>query len=498
MSTEPPDSALKELPQNTSSDVKFEFICQKFYDLYQEQKENTLKSKHFEQNLQQLRIEKDQLQNERNRLVLQKDKLETLCRELQKQNKVIQEESLSRARAEDEKRREVSDHFQTSITNIQNQLCEYQMKNLELRRENQELAEKLGEFIKQHEKREENVDKLMQKRDLEIKLSEAKLNKAQCVLDQEKAKNQQKILQLEEEIKSLKNRLDVQVKIEEKLKEQIVFYKEKYQSFNKAMSESRKLFDSAKEEMEKLGKRIQRGESDAVEWRGKWEVSQRSLLELAEQHKEKVNELNSANKKIEKISNLCRVLQNELNELRQQQQHQQQKQQPPPKEQSHQPQSQPQQHDLSNDSFKENSTPSVSLHHENGESEHQEIKNDENTRDRDSQQSIEYNDTITPTTGSNLVDPSSSSDDADESDDHDQAYKSSNDNSIRTFTTTTITNSTTRTTHEFNSSSDTIAHCTGNMHKLKLNPVNTETATAAATPPAPPTNTDNNSSNTEK
>lgn len=37
-----------------------------------------------------VRVERDQLQNERNRLILQKDKLETLCRELQKQNKIIQ------------------------------------------------------------------------------------------------------------------------------------------------------------------------------------------------------------------------------------------------------------------------------------------------------------------------------------------------------------------------------------------------------------------------
>ncbi|CAH8605836.1 unnamed protein product [Heterobilharzia americana] len=313
------DSTLKELPQNTSNDEKFDFICQKYYDLFNEQKENLMKNKQFEQNLQQLRVERDQLQNECNRLVLQKDKLETLCRELQKQNKIIQEESLSRARAEDEKRREVSDHFQTSITGIQNQLCEYQSKNLELRKENQDLAEKLGEFIKQHEKREEHVDKLMQTRSLELKLSEAKLNKAQCLLDQEKAKGQQKILQLEEEVKFLRNRLDIQKTIEEKLKEQIAFYKEKYQSFNKTMSESRKMFDNAKEEMEKLGKRIHLSEREAVEWQGKWEVSQRSLLELAEQHKEEKVKSASAKKQVEKLSGLCRALQSQLDEYRQQQ-----------------------------------------------------------------------------------------------------------------------------------------------------------------------------------
>ncbi|CAH8616054.1 unnamed protein product [Schistosoma rodhaini] len=136
---------------------------------------------------------------------------------------LLQEESLSRARIEDEKRREVSDHFQTSITSIQNHLCEYQSKNVELRKENQELAEKLGEFIKQHEKREEHVDKLMETRSLELKLSEAKLNKAQCLLDQEKAKSQKKILALEEEVKYLKNRLEIQKTIEDKLKEQVEY-----------------------------------------------------------------------------------------------------------------------------------------------------------------------------------------------------------------------------------------------------------------------------------
>ncbi|KAK4468125.1 hypothetical protein MN116_008292 [Schistosoma mekongi] len=318
------DSTLRELPQNASNDDKFEYICQKYYELHQELKENSLKNKQFEQNVQQIRIERDQLQNERNRLILQKDKLETLCRELQKQNKIIQEESLSRARIEDEKRREVSDHFQTSITSIQNQLCDYQSKNVELRKENQELAEKLGEFIKQHEKREEHVDKLIETRSLELKLSEAKLNKAHCLLDQEKAKGQQKILQLEEEVKYLKNRLEIQKTIEDKLREQIIFYKEKYQSFNKTMSESRRMFDTAKEEMEKLGKRIQLSESDAVAWQGKWEVSQRSLLELAEQHKKEVLESVNAKKQVEKLSGLCRALKAEVNELREQQaQHQQ-------------------------------------------------------------------------------------------------------------------------------------------------------------------------------
>lgn len=63
-------------------------------------------------------------------------------------------------RVEDEKRREVADHFQECITSIQTQLNEYQTRNTDLRKENQDLADKLGEFIKQHEKREEHIQKV--------------------------------------------------------------------------------------------------------------------------------------------------------------------------------------------------------------------------------------------------------------------------------------------------------------------------------------------------
>ncbi|CAH8615652.1 unnamed protein product [Schistosoma rodhaini] len=47
------DLTLKELPQSASSDVKFEYICQKYYELYQDQKENSSKNKQFEQSIQQ-------------------------------------------------------------------------------------------------------------------------------------------------------------------------------------------------------------------------------------------------------------------------------------------------------------------------------------------------------------------------------------------------------------------------------------------------------------
>ncbi|KER32265.1 hypothetical protein T265_12831 [Opisthorchis viverrini] len=312
-----PEQALRDLPQDATLEDKFDLICQKYQDLLHEEKEVNTKIKQYEQAAHSIRNERDQLQAERNRLILQKDKLETLCRELQKQNKLVQEESVARTRAEEEKRREVADHFQTGITSIQTQLNEYQTRNSELRKENQELADKLSQFIKQHEKREEHVEKLLQARDLEVKLAEAKLNKMQCLLEQERVKFQQKVINMEQESKLMKERMDMHLELEQKLKDQIEFYKTKYQNFNKTIAKSNKLFDSAKDEMEKLTKRVKQSEHDVVEWRGKWELSQRSLLEVAAENKKLTEEAAIARKQAERMGNLCRALRAQLEEMHQ-------------------------------------------------------------------------------------------------------------------------------------------------------------------------------------
>ncbi|GAA53070.1 alpha-taxilin [Clonorchis sinensis] len=314
VSFSPPELALRDLPQDATLEDKFDLICQKYQDLLHEEKEANTKIKQYEQAAHSIRNERDQLQAERNRLILQKDKLETLCRELQKQNKLVQEESVARTRAEEEKRREVADHFQTGITSIQTQLNEYQTRNSELRKENQELADKLSQFIKQHEKREEHVEKLLQARDLEVKLAEAKLNKMQCLLEQERVKSQQKVINMEQESKLMKDRMDMHLELEQKLKDQIEFYKTKYQNFNKTIAKSNKLFDSAKDEMEKLTKRVKQSEHDVVEWRGKWELSQRSLLEVAAENKKLAEEAAVARKQAERMGNLCRALRAQLKE----------------------------------------------------------------------------------------------------------------------------------------------------------------------------------------
>lgn len=67
----------------------------------------------------------------------------------------MQEEGVQRAREEEEKRKEVTSHFQVTLNDIQLQMEQHNERNSKLRQENMELAERLKKLIEQYELREE-------------------------------------------------------------------------------------------------------------------------------------------------------------------------------------------------------------------------------------------------------------------------------------------------------------------------------------------------------
>lgn len=67
----------------------------------------------------------------------------------------LQEEGVQRAREEEEKRKEVTSHFQVTLNDIQLQMEQHNERNAKLRLENVELADRLKKLIEQYELREE-------------------------------------------------------------------------------------------------------------------------------------------------------------------------------------------------------------------------------------------------------------------------------------------------------------------------------------------------------
>nr|VZI40801.1 unnamed protein product [Spirometra erinaceieuropaei] len=214
------DVTLRDVPRDATLEEKLIVLHRSYAKLQSESDEAQLKAKQADKRVLSILGEKDKFQSELARVLQQKEKLESLCRELQKQNHQIKEESMQMAESEDKQRKAVADRFQASILDIQKQLGEYLNKNKELREENQQLAEKLQKFIKDHEHREEHVQKLIKTRELEAKLAEAKLEQAKVQHQQEQMVSEQKIARLKEESELLNKRLDAHRNVEDKLKEQ--------------------------------------------------------------------------------------------------------------------------------------------------------------------------------------------------------------------------------------------------------------------------------------
>lgn len=83
------ENVLKTLATITDPAEKIELIGKKYGELYDEMRRATQNCQLIEKHHNILRDEKDHLQTEQAKSILGRSRLESLCRELQKQNKLI-------------------------------------------------------------------------------------------------------------------------------------------------------------------------------------------------------------------------------------------------------------------------------------------------------------------------------------------------------------------------------------------------------------------------
>lgn len=298
------DHILRALSSLQTTEEKLAALCKKYADLHEEHRALNSTVKQLQRKLSVTTREKDQLQTEHTKAVMAKSKLEGLCRELQKHNQVIRQESLQRAREEDEKRKEISGKFQTTIGEIQQQMQDHHERNTKLREENQELAGKLKKFIEQYETREKQVEKVMQHRELEQKLADARLAQSNAILkeEQERSKKEKEILLLQATEAQKKSVL---------LEAQLNMYKERYEEFQSTINKSNDMFQKFKTEMDKMTKRIKKLEKDGASWKNKWENANKALIDMVEEKQAYDKEKPMLLAKINKLESLCRAMQAE-------------------------------------------------------------------------------------------------------------------------------------------------------------------------------------------
>lgn len=296
---------------------KMEALAKKYIQLAADMKTTEGKLEDTEGKHKEAKREKEQLQNDFIKVNMAKTKLESLCRELQKQNKVIKEEIQKRSDEEDRKRRELSQKFQSTINDITTQMGENHKRNQQLKQDNTDLAQKLKGLVEQYEVREQHIEKVLKAKQLELQLCEAKLQQQTNILQEERQNHlKEKHALLSESLEQEKKKVEMLVKQEAELKGQLSLYTEKFVEFQSTLTKSNEVFATFKKEMDKMTKTIRKLEKESNTWKTRYENTNVSLVQMVEERTQKDNEISVQKGKVDKLEKLCRALQAERRKLK--------------------------------------------------------------------------------------------------------------------------------------------------------------------------------------
>nr|XP_046229532.1 beta-taxilin isoform X2 [Scatophagus argus] len=251
------------------------------------------------------------LQDETRSSIAARSKLEILCRELQGHYSLLREETLRHCREDEEKRTEMVDHFQTKLAEIQTQIEQHNARNDKLCRENANLTDKLESLMNQCELREESLEKINQRRDLQQKLTEAKLQQANALLSEAEDKHKREkeyLLVQAAEWKLQAQTLREQAAV---MQAQLTLYGQKFDDFQATLAKSNQIYARFKKEMDNMSEKMKKMEKESNLWKARFENCNKALTDMIEERTEKGKEYDLFVLKIQKLEKLCRALQDE-------------------------------------------------------------------------------------------------------------------------------------------------------------------------------------------
>ncbi|XP_047244727.1 alpha-taxilin isoform X4 [Girardinichthys multiradiatus] len=300
-------SLIKQSLNNLSSSE----LVQKFAELAVLQRSDEQRMSSLQQKLCILLEERQQLQAERRCSIAARCKLEALCRDLQNHYSALREETLQRCREDEEKRNEITNHFQEMLTEIQAQIEQHSVRNDKLHHENANLTDKLESLMNQYERREESLEKINKHRDLQHKLTEAKLQQANALLTEaeEKHKREKEYL-LREAIDKTKKCFAMKEQ-ELAMKKKLTLYAQKFDEFQATLAKSNEIYVRFKNEMDNMTEKMKKVEKEANLWKTRFENCNKTLIDMIEERTEKGREYNMFVLKIQKLEKLCHALQDE-------------------------------------------------------------------------------------------------------------------------------------------------------------------------------------------
>ncbi|XP_020585898.1 alpha-taxilin [Phalaenopsis equestris] len=263
-------------------------------------KHKTGKRSKLEKELLELTLKYQKVIAERDAAVAVRDRLESLCRELQRQNKMLMEEC-QRVSAEGQNMRlDLSKKFNDAIKDVNGKLEEQKHDCLSQLKENEMLRNKLAHLADQYSLSEEQFAQKLKQKSLELQIVDLKMQQQQERSAQEQSQMHSYVEQVTQLLETEKN-----------LRLQLAADGEKFQQFQDALMKSNEVFETFKQEMEKMAKLIKELKKENEFLKSKCEKSDIALVKLVEEREYMKKQVEKAKNQKEKLESLCRSLQAE-------------------------------------------------------------------------------------------------------------------------------------------------------------------------------------------
>lgn len=170
------------------AEKKLNVVCKKYMELLEENRKFSMLLKVTEKKVLMAQKEKDQIESERSKAVLARSRLESLCRELQRQQKATREECAYKIKEEEDKRKEVSAKFQSTLGEVTVLMTETNEKNVKLHEDNIDIQKKFKTVFEEMDSREKLFEEMHRKMKQELLATETKLSKVTLEMAEEKEK----------------------------------------------------------------------------------------------------------------------------------------------------------------------------------------------------------------------------------------------------------------------------------------------------------------------
>ncbi|KAL9419008.1 hypothetical protein AB3S75_036876 [Citrus x aurantiifolia] len=237
---------------------------------------------------------------ERDAAMAVRDKLESLCRELQRQNKMLMDECKRVSSEGQNLRLDLSAKFQDAIKDVSIKLEEQKDDCLSQLKENEMLRTNLKQLADQYALTEQQYAQKLKQKTLELQIGELKIKQ-----------HEEKLVQEQSQMKLYAEQVSQLLATEKNLRLQLTADGEKFQQFQDALVKSNEVFETFKQEIEKMAKSIKELKKENAFLKSKCEKSDFTLIELVEERERMKKQLEKSKNQKEKLESLCRSLQAE-------------------------------------------------------------------------------------------------------------------------------------------------------------------------------------------